>query len=61
MALLRTKYAIEKLAKTLDHDQRLGAEIILRAVEAPAKQIAGNVWPECCRRGGRDSLAQERQ
>ena len=42
VALLRTKDAIEKLAKGLDHDQRLGAEIILRAVEAPAKQIAFN-------------------
>ena len=42
VALLRAKDAIEKLAKGLDHDQRLGAEIILRAVEAPAKQIAAN-------------------
>ena len=42
VALLRAKKAIEEVAKTLDHDQRLGAEIILRAVEAPAKQIAAN-------------------
>jgi chaperonin GroEL len=42
VALLRTKAVIEKLAKGLEHDQRLGAEIILRAVEAPAKQIAAN-------------------
>ncbi|HEX3135500.1 MAG TPA: TCP-1/cpn60 chaperonin family protein, partial [Planctomycetota bacterium] len=42
VALLRTKKVIEELAKTLDHDQRLGAEIVLRAVEAPAKQIAAN-------------------
>ncbi len=42
VALLRTKKVIEDLAKTLDHDQRLGAEIVLRAVEAPAKQIAAN-------------------
>ena len=42
VALLRTRKAIEELAKGLEHDQRLGAEIILRAVEAPAKQIATN-------------------
>jgi chaperonin GroEL len=42
VALLRAKKAIEEVAKTLEHDQRLGAEIILRAVEAPAKQIAEN-------------------
>ena len=42
VALLRAKKAIEDVAKGLDHDQRLGAEIILRAVEAPAKQIAEN-------------------
>jgi chaperonin GroEL len=43
VALLRAKKAIEKLVKDLeDHDERLGAEIVLRAVEAPAKQIAAN-------------------
>jgi len=42
VALLRAKKAIEELAKSLDGDQKLGAEIILRAVEAPAKQIAEN-------------------
>ena len=36
------KRPVEELAKTLDHDQRLGVEIVLRAVEAPAKQIAAN-------------------
>ncbi|MDA3963330.1 MAG: chaperonin GroEL [Planctomycetota bacterium] len=43
VALLRAKAAVEKLAKSLeDQDERLGAEIILRAIEAPAKQIAQN-------------------
>ncbi len=45
--LLRTKKVIEDLAKNLDHDQRLGAEIVLRAVEAPAKQIAANAGQNC--------------
>jgi len=42
VALLRAKKAIEELSKGLEGDQKLGAEIILRAVEAPAKQIAEN-------------------
>jgi chaperonin GroEL len=42
VALLRAKKAIEEIAKGLEHDQKLGAEIILKAVEAPAKQIAEN-------------------
>jgi chaperonin GroEL len=42
VALLRARPAIEAAAKGLEHDQKLGAEIILRAVEAPARQIAEN-------------------
>jgi chaperonin GroEL len=42
VALLRAKKAIEECIKGLEGDQKLGAEIILRAVEAPAKQIAEN-------------------
>jgi len=42
VALLRAKKAIEDVAKGLDHDQKLGAEIVLKAVESPAKQIAEN-------------------
>jgi len=42
VALLRAKKAIEDCIKGLEGDQKLGAEIILRAVEAPAKQIAEN-------------------
>jgi chaperonin GroEL len=42
VALLRARGAIEAVAKGLDGDQRLGAEIVLRAVIAPAHQIAEN-------------------
>ncbi|TVR41926.1 MAG: chaperonin GroEL, partial [Planctomycetota bacterium] len=42
VALLRAKAAIEKVIAELSGDQRLGAEIIARAVEAPARQIATN-------------------
>src|SRR3954470_12811793 len=42
VALLRSKKAVEDVAKNLEHDQKLGAEIILRAIESPAKQIAEN-------------------
>src|SRR5438477_1657445 len=39
-ALLRTKKAIEKLAKTLEGDLKTGAQIIQRVVEEPARMIA---------------------
>ncbi len=42
VALLRAKTAVEAVAKKLDTDQKLGAEIVLRAMDAPAKQIAEN-------------------
>jgi chaperonin GroEL len=42
VALLRAKKAVEELAKSLEGDLQLGAEIILKAIEAPAKQIAEN-------------------
>ena len=42
VALLRTKKAIEDVVKGLDGDERLGATIILNAVDAPARQIAAN-------------------
>jgi chaperonin GroEL len=42
VALLRAKAAVEHATKNLEHDQKLGAEIILKAIEAPAKQIAEN-------------------
>ena len=43
VALLRVKKDIEKaIAALTDEDQIMGANIILRAVEAPARQIAEN-------------------
>ena len=42
VALLRCKDAVEKVAKKLDGDEKYGAEIILRALEAPVRQIAEN-------------------
>src|SRR3954468_9902546 len=42
VALLRSKKAVDEVMQGLQGDQRLGAEIILRAIEAPAKQIAEN-------------------
>jgi chaperonin GroEL len=42
VALLRTKEAVEKAVKKLDGDEKLGAEIVLRALESPIRQIAEN-------------------
>jgi chaperonin GroEL len=42
VALLRAKTAIAKIVEGLEGDYRLGAETILRAIEAPARQIASN-------------------
>jgi chaperonin GroEL len=42
VALLRCKEAVEKAAKKLDGDEKLGAEIVLRALESPIRTIAEN-------------------
>jgi chaperonin GroEL len=41
-ALLRTQQAVEDLAAKLRGDERLGAEIVARALEKPIRQIAEN-------------------
>jgi chaperonin GroEL len=41
-ALLRVIPAVETLAGTLEGDEKLGASIILRALEEPVRHIAGN-------------------
>ena len=41
-ALIRVIPAVEKLRDTLEGDERLGASIIIRALEEPARHIAGN-------------------
>jgi chaperonin GroEL len=42
VALLRCQEAVEKLAKKLEGDEKFGAEIVLRALEAPIRTIAEN-------------------
>ncbi|HQR09346.1 MAG TPA: chaperonin GroEL [Gemmatales bacterium] len=42
VALLRCTEVVKKLAKSLEGDEKLGAEIIFRALSAPIKQIAEN-------------------
>ena len=42
VALLSTIPAVKKLASTLSGDEKTGAEIIVRAVEEPIRQIAAN-------------------
>jgi chaperonin GroEL len=42
VALCRAKTAVGKILDDLSADERLGAEIIARAVEAPIRQIASN-------------------
>jgi chaperonin GroEL len=46
VALLRGTAALDKLAKELDEDQRLGVEIIRRACEEPIRWIALNAGHE---------------
>lgn len=41
-ALLRCQEAVNKVVKKLEGDERIGAEIVLRALEAPIRQIAEN-------------------
>ena len=42
VSVLRTRKALEKLRKTLSGDERVGVDIIHRALAAPIKQIASN-------------------
>jgi chaperonin GroEL len=42
VAVLRARKSLEKLKKTLSGDERIGADIVYRAVSAPIKQIAAN-------------------
>jgi chaperonin GroEL len=46
VALLRCQGAVDKLIKSLEGDEQIGARIVRRALEAPLRQIANN--------GGRD-------
>ena len=42
VAVLRTRKALEKLKKELEGDEKVGVDIVLRALSAPIKQIAAN-------------------
>jgi chaperonin GroEL len=42
VALLRCRETVQGVAKSLSGDEKTGAEIILRALEAPLRQIADN-------------------
>ena len=42
VAVIRARKALEKLKKELEGDEKVGVDIVLRAVSAPIKQIAAN-------------------
>jgi chaperonin GroEL len=42
VAVIRARKVLDKLKKTLSGDERVGADIVYRAVSAPIKQIAAN-------------------
>jgi chaperonin GroEL len=46
VALIRCTKTVEDLAKTLDGDERIGANIIRRAIEEPLRMIAHNAGEE---------------
>jgi chaperonin GroEL len=46
VALVRCIPAVDKLAKSLEGDERIGAEIVKRALEEPLRQIVGNAGEE---------------
>ncbi|MBZ0270008.1 chaperonin GroEL, partial [bacterium] len=46
VALVKATKAVEKLLATLSGDEKIGAAIIMRAIEEPARQIALNAGQE---------------
>src|SRR5512141_3096975 len=46
VALVRCIPAVDKLAKSLEGDEKVGAEIVKRALEEPLRQIVGNAGEE---------------
>ena len=46
VALVRAVPAVEKLIKTLDGDEKIGAQIVRRALEEPLRQIVANAGEE---------------
>jgi len=46
VALVRATSAVDDLIKTLEGDEKIGAQIIRRAIEEPLRQIVGNAGEE---------------
>src|SRR5690606_30171686 len=46
VTLIHAIAAVRKVAETLSDDERTGANILIRALEEPARQIAGNAGAE---------------
>ncbi|MGB7191199.1 MAG: TCP-1/cpn60 chaperonin family protein, partial [Acidobacteriaceae bacterium] len=46
VALVRTTPAVDALIKTLEGDEKIGAQLIRRALEEPLRQIVGNAGEE---------------
>jgi len=46
VALVRTAVAVDKLIKTLEGDEKIGAQIVRRAIEEPLRQIVANAGEE---------------
>jgi len=46
VALLRAKNAIQKAADSLEGDEQIGANIVLRAIEAPLRKLCDNAGVE---------------
>ena len=46
VALVRAVPAVDKLTKTLEGDEKIGAQIVLRSLEEPLRQIVANAGEE---------------
>jgi chaperonin GroEL len=46
VALVRTMASVQELIKTLQGDEKIGAQIVLRALEEPLRQIVANAGEE---------------
>jgi len=46
VALVRSAKAVEELVKSLQGDEKIGAQIVRRALEEPLRQIVGNAGEE---------------
>ncbi len=44
VALVRATPAVQALIKTLEGDEKIGAQIVLRSLEEPLRQIVCQCW-----------------